>query len=73
MDHEIAQSTFPELLGLLLMKWWWMLHQEEEEELSITKAFGCPCANIDVLLVNARISKETTQGFTIRYCPVCSH
>ena len=65
MDLNTAQDLLKELLFHLPMGWWWLLHQKEENDLGIAKAFDRPRAEIEALLVNARICKENGNGFTI--------
>ena len=65
MDLNTAQDLLKELLFHLPTGWWWLLHQKEENDLGIAKAFDRPRAEIEALLVNARICQENGNGFTI--------
>ena len=66
MDQAAASLLLKQVLGHLPPEWWWMLHQDEENDLGLARAFRRPRAEIDALLINAGIGKETSLGFGIQ-------
>ena len=62
MNQATAQTLLHELLYHLPTGWWCLDHQETENDLGLAKAFGRPLAEINALLVNAGICKETGRG-----------
>ena len=53
------------LLPLLLEGWWWPLLQVDPGY-SIFKVFQRPCQEIEALLVNAGVAKESGHGFVLQ-------
>ena len=62
MDQAAAHTLLKELLCCLPIGWWCLVHQKTGNDLGLAKAFGRPLAEINALLVNAGICKETGQG-----------
>ena len=62
MDQATAKTLLQELLRHLPTGWWCLVHQKNETDLGLAKAFGRPLAEINALLVNAGICKETGRG-----------
>ena len=65
MDCATAQSVLQQVLGHLPFECWWLLHQKGKDDLGLATAFGRPRAEIEALLVNARVCKMTSKGLTI--------
>jgi hypothetical protein len=65
MDLSRAQSVLHELLCLLPEGWWWPLFQVNPDH-NISKVFQRPRLEIDALIVNAGLAKDTKHGFVVR-------
>ena len=65
MDLNTTHPILTELTSHLPPEYWWLVHQKEENKLSLAKAFSHCRAEIDALLVDTGIDKETTKGFGV--------
>ena len=53
-------------MAIFSLDWWWLLCQTDLGEDGLTKTWHRPLANVNALLVNTEMCKETGHGFSLQ-------